>query len=151
MSKSATAIRSLVKRNGNEGAGIMVFSITPIYAAVLGVMSLALTYHVILARARSHVSIGDGGDVDLATRIRRHGNFHENIALSLVLMALAEAGGLGSMWLHGVGLLLVLGRPLHAIGLAHDRPATFGRIAGLSANHIANLICIAALLRAAVT
>ena len=126
----------------------MAFAITGPYAAVLGLMSIALTYHVIFARARSHVSIGDGGDMDLATRIRRHGNYHENIPLSLVLMALAEAGGLGAPWLHGVGLLLVVGRILHATGLRHDKAATFGRIAGLTFNHIANLISVAALLLA---
>lgn len=127
----------------------MELAIAPIYAAVLGLMSLGLSYHVILARARVGVSIGDGGDLDLATRIRRHGNFHENIPLSLVLMVLAEAGGLAAGWLHGAGVLLVVGRALHAVGLAHDRPVAFGRIAGLSANHIANLILIAALLIAA--
>ena len=129
----------------------MTFIVTPIYAALLGLMSIALTYHVILARARLHVSVGDGGYMDLATRIRRHGNFHENIPLSLILMGLAEAGGLGASWLHGCGLLLLIGRPLHAYGLVPDRPATFGRGAGLSANHFANLICIVALLYAAMT
>ena len=128
----------------------MTFTLTPIYAALLALMSIGLTYHVIFARARSHVSIGDGGDLDLATRIRRHGNFHENVPLSLILMGLAEAGGLGATWLHAVGLLLVIGRALHAAGLAHDRAVTFGRIAGLSANHLANLICIVALLGAVV-
>ncbi|MFV2052591.1 MAPEG family protein [Aliiroseovarius sp. YM-037] len=124
----------------------MSFPITAIYAAVLALMSLALTYHVIFARARTDVSIGDGGDTDLALRIRKHGNFHENIPLSLILMGLAEANGLGAMWLHGVGLLLVVGRALHATGLAHEKAATFGRIAGLSGNHIANLICVVAIL-----
>lgn len=124
----------------------MEFIVTPIYAAALGLMSLALTYHVILDRARVKVSIGDGGDINLATRIRRHGNFHENIALSLVLMALAEAAGLGTLGLHVVGLLLIIGRTLHAFGLNHDKAVSFGRIAGLSANHLANLICIVALI-----
>lgn len=129
----------------------MDFTITPIYAATMALMSLALTYHVIFARARVHVAVGDNGDRDLATRIRRHGNFHENVPLTLILMLLAEAGGLGALWLNAAGLLLVIGRPLHAFGLAYDKPATFGRIAGLSANHIANLICVVTLLRAVVT
>ena len=128
----------------------MTLTITPLYAALLALMSLALSYYVILGRARAHVSIGDGGDMGLATRIRRHGNFHENVPLSLILMLLAEAGGLGAAWLHAAGLLLLVGRALHAAGLAHDRAVTFGRIAGLSANHLANLICIVALLGAAV-
>ncbi|MCB1358774.1 MAG: MAPEG family protein [Maritimibacter sp.] len=128
----------------------MTLTITPLYAALLALMSLALSYYVILGRARAHVSIGDGGDMGLATRIRRHGNFHENVPLSLILMLLAEAGGLGAAWLHAAGLLLLVGRALHAVGLYHDRSVTFGRIAGLSANHLANLICIVALLGAAV-
>ena len=127
----------------------MTLTITPLYAALLALMSLGLTYYVILGRARTHVSIGDGGDMDLATRIRRHGNFHENVPLSLILMLLAEAGGLGAAWLHAVGLLLLVGRALHAPGLSHARAVTFGRIAGLSANHLANLICIVVLLGAA--
>lgn len=127
----------------------MLFPVTAVYAAILALMFLGLTYYVILGRARTHVSILHGDDMDLATRIRRHGNFTESVPLALILMALAEASGLAAPWLHAAGGILVASRVLHPFGLYHDRPATFGRIAGVVGTTVAMLICTVALLRGA--
>jgi uncharacterized protein len=116
--------------------------ITSLYAAPLGLMALALSAHVIMLRAKTGVSIMDGGNDQLAERIRRHGNFTEYVPLILLLMALAELDGVGPMWLHITGALLVVGRLLHAFGLKYDKPTAFGRIAGASLTMLAALIVI---------
>lgn len=126
----------------------MTLTITALYAVALAAMHQALTYYVIADRARTHQSILDGGDMQLATRIRRHGNFTESVPMALILMALAEISGATSLWLNIAGGLLVAGRILHVTGLHHDRPATFGRIAGVMGTTIAMAICAVAILRA---
>jgi uncharacterized protein len=116
--------------------------ITSLYAAPLGLMAVGLTVHVIMLRAKTGVSINDGGNLQLAERIRRHGNFLENVPLILLLMALAELSGVGNIWLHITGALLVVGRLLHASGLKHDKPTAFGRVAGQSLSMLAALVVI---------
>lgn len=120
--------------------------ITSLYAVPLGVMGFGLAAHVIMLRTKTGVSIMDGGNIHLAERIRRHGNFIENVPLVLLLMALAELNGVGSMWLHASGGLLIIGRLLHAAGLKHDQPTAIGRTAGISITILSGLIAIVGIL-----
>jgi uncharacterized protein len=123
--------------------------ITSLYAAPLGVMALGLSIHVTMLRAKTGISILDGGNMALAERIRRHGNFIETVPLILLLMALAEFSSAGSMWLHIAGVALIAGRVLHALGLKHDVAATPLRIAGGMATNIAALVAICNILATA--
>jgi uncharacterized protein len=116
--------------------------ITSLYAAPLGLMALGLSTHVTMLRAKTGISILDGGNNNLAERMRRHGNFIETVPLVLLLMALAEINGVGSMWLHISGALLIAGRLLHAAGLKYDKPAAIPRILGGMATNIAALLMI---------
>ncbi len=120
--------------------------ITSLYAAPLGLMGLGLAAHVIMLRTKTGISIMDGGNVQLAERIRRHGNFIENVPFILLLMALAELNGVANIWVHISGALLIVGRILHAAGLKHDKLNTFGRIAGASLSFVAALAAIGSIL-----
>jgi uncharacterized membrane protein YecN with MAPEG domain len=93
-------------------------SIVPVYAAVLGILYLALTFAVIRNRYRLKVSLGDGGDERLNRIIRGHGNFAEYVPISLLLLAFAEIGGAGAVIMHLGGALLLSGRLLHGYALA---------------------------------
>jgi uncharacterized protein len=106
--------------------------ISATYAAVLALIMAALLVHVIMLRAKTGISISDGGNVTLAERMRRHGNFIENVPMALLLMLMAELLGASHLWLHVFGAALVAGRVLHAIGLAHDQPKNPLRIMGAS-------------------
>ena len=88
----------------------------------------------------------DGGNNQLAERIRRHGNFTENVPFILLLMALAELDGATSLWVHISGILLIVGRLLHAAGLKHDQPTAFGRVAGALITFLAALVAICSIL-----
>jgi uncharacterized membrane protein YecN with MAPEG domain len=114
--------------------------ITGLYAAPLGVLMVALTIHAIMARAKSGVSLLDGGNPKVAEAMRRHGNFAEAVPMALLLMAIAELLGTGTTWLHAVGLLLLVGRVLHPFGITYDKPVTFARIAGASVTLLATLV-----------
>lgn len=120
--------------------------ITSLYAVPLGLMGFGLAAHVIMLRTKTGVSIMDGGNIHLAERIRRHGNFMENVPIILLLMALAELNGVGSMWLHISGGLLIIGRLLHAAGLKHDQPTAIGRTSGISITILSGLIAIVGIL-----
>lgn len=121
----------------------MPLQITATYAAVLALLLIVLSYHVILARAKAGVSILDGGDMALATRIRRHGNFAEFVPMALIVMALAEGLGGNATALHVAGVLLVAGRVLHPLGLDAARAVHPLRIIGITAGQASVLICVA--------
>jgi len=95
--------------------------ITALYAALLLAVFVALSALVGRQRGRANVSILHGDDMDLAVAIRRHGNFVEYVPLALVLMALIEANGGSALFLHVVGVLLLVCRIAHPFGLKHDK------------------------------
>ena len=120
----------------------MTFHITSVYAAILGLVAIFLSFHVIQLRAKSRVSLLDGGNTALKERIRRHGNFTEYVPLALILMGLAEAGGASATWLHVIGGILVVSRLIHPFGIKHDNASAPARIIGASGTQIAMLIAI---------
>ncbi|MFP1683190.1 MAPEG family protein [Alloalcanivorax sp. C16-1] len=94
-----------------------MFPITALYAALCGLLILALSFNVVRYRFGRGVSLGDGGDVHINRAVRAHGNAVEYVPLALILIGLLE-GNNGNAWaLHLYGLLLVLGRLAHAWGM----------------------------------
>jgi uncharacterized protein len=70
------------------------------------------------ARTKGGVSIGDGGDDFLIRRMRAHANFVESAPFVLVLLgALEEATGGTNNWLWGLGILYIVGRLAHGLGM----------------------------------
>lgn len=93
-------------------------TITPIYAALLGLIYVALSANVIRTRRGRSVSLGDGGDQLLMRRIRGHGNFAEYVPIALILLAFLEVGGANAILVHILNALLVLGRLMHGFALS---------------------------------
>ena len=119
--------------------------LTALYALPLTLLMIGLSAQVSAMRARTGISILDGGNMALAVRMRRHGTLIETLPMALLLMALAEAGGATSFFIHAAGLTLLTGRLLHPFGLFDTRPATFARIAGGSLTWLSMLISMAAI------
>ncbi len=109
----------------------MPLAVTPIYAAVLAVVFVALSLRVIFQRQRAKVSLGDGGDQRLLRRQRVQGNFAEYAPFALLLMALAEWQGVPAWSLHLIGVALVAGRLLHAYGVNQEAEKLQFRGAGM--------------------
>ncbi|MBR9861974.1 MAG: hypothetical protein GYB24_00850 [Rhodobacteraceae bacterium] len=126
----------------------MPLPITSLYAAILALMLIVLTYYVILGRARSGISILHGEDMALATRIRQHGNFIEFVPMALIVMALAEFGGANSMALHIAGVLLVVARIAQPFGMHPEIATKPLRIIGGAGTHLSILISVALILTA---
>jgi uncharacterized membrane protein YecN with MAPEG domain len=129
----------------------MALEITAFYAAILAFYYVAFAFHVSFIRAATGVRTGDGGNPTMLTAIRRHGNMAEFMPFALVMMALAEAGGLGPAWLHASGILLIAGRVIHPFGITNDGGPLAARVVGQISTYAATLIPAAAILLAALT
>jgi uncharacterized protein len=111
-----------------------------VYAALIVLMGVALTYLVINQRRSKLIGIGDGGDRTAARLIRVHGNFCENAPFALALLILIALTGGPGWTLHAVGLLFLGGRAAHAFGLSRSAGSTIGRAAGMLVTHAAFFI-----------
>jgi hypothetical protein len=100
------------------------------YAALCALLVVGLALRVVRLRWQTRTGIGDGGDRRLARAIRVHGNAIETVPIALVLLVVAELGRADSTLLHGCGIVLVVARVLHAIGLSRTAGATPERMAG---------------------
>ena len=95
--------------------------IVSIFAAVLAIMYIQLSFRVINLRKKKKISLGDGGDSTLNAAIRTHGNFIEYVPFSLILLFLVEYQGLSSHYCYVLGLMLVGGRICHSYALAENQ------------------------------
>lgn len=102
-----------------------------IYIALGALLLITLTLRVILRRKSKLIGIGDGGDAELARRIRAHANAVETLPIGLLLLAALELNGSPTALIHGLGIALLLGRALHAWGLSGSAGQSFGRLYGM--------------------
>ncbi len=102
-----------------------------LYAGLLGLMLIVLMFYVSQDRKRAGVSIGDGGDEVLRRRIRAHANFTEYVPLTVLLLALSEHLGLGALFIHILGLILLAARAAHAYGISQPEEVTSLRMFGM--------------------
>ncbi|ENY71594.1 hypothetical protein G114_12283 [Aeromonas diversa CDC 2478-85] len=114
--------------------------VTLIYAGLLGLLFLGLSAWVIRCRFRYRVSLGDGNEPVLRAAMRAHGNFAEYVPLVLLLMGGGELTGAAMPMLHGIGLLLLGGRLLHAVGVQQKRAPNPARQVGMVATFTALLL-----------
>ncbi len=93
-------------------------TIVPLYAALLGLMFLALGLNVVKARVAAKVALGTGGDATIERRARVHANFAEYVPFALLLLAMAEMRGAWPWAIHLLCLSLLVGRASHAWGMS---------------------------------
>lgn len=110
----------------------MQLPITAIYAGVLAIFALVLSARAGSYRGKAGASIlyGEPVDWELAVRVRAHQNFLEYVPFIVIMMGVIELNGGSATFLHSAGILLVLARIAHAIGLKHDDMGTKGRFIG---------------------
>ncbi|NNU15262.1 glutathione metabolism protein [Parvularcula sp. ZS-1/3] len=117
--------------------------ITLLYAGLLGLLMVVLALRVPMRRRALGVSLGDGGDEDLLARVRVFGNFTEYVPMVLILMALVELGGGAGLFVHVVGVALLVARLSHAASLtagAMTPQQRMGRMIGTALTMLALLI-----------
>lgn len=106
--------------------------VTALYAAVLGIMFVALSVRTVRVRRRLRIGLGDAGNPQMLRAMRIHANFSEYVPLSLGLIYLAEVQGAPGWLAHALGISLVFARVAHAYGLYREK--VLFRVIGLSAN-----------------
>jgi uncharacterized membrane protein YecN with MAPEG domain len=110
----------------------MTVTISTIYVAILGLLFVPFTMYVGLYRAKHKILLLDGGDQELARRIRAHGNFIETVPLALILIVLMELNGASAIWLHCLGITLVVCRVMHYLTIATNPANTLPRVVGMT-------------------
>lgn len=101
------------------------------YIAALILLGLVLTIRVIVVRRGEKIGIGDGGNREIAKRIRVHGNFCETAPFLAAILILLPMLGAKEWLIHAIGLSALTGRIMHAIGLGRTSGTSFGRIGGM--------------------
>lgn len=96
---------------------MLILPVTLCTAGAAAIINFWLGLRISRLRLSHKIFVGDGGDDRLIRRMRAQLNFAEYVPLILVLLALAELAVGASVWLWGVGTVLILGRILHAFGM----------------------------------
>lgn len=82
------------------------------------------------ARTTAGISIGDGGNEFLIRRMRAHANFVESAPFVLILLGALEVAIGTNNWLWGVGIIYIIGRLAHGIGMDGAGMSSKGRMVG---------------------
>ncbi len=117
-----------------------MLSITPIYASLLAILYIVLSFLVISQRRSDKVSYGDGGKPDMLKVIRTHSNFIEYTPFALLLITMVELQGAGALMLNLLGLCLLSGRLSHAYGFGRSPQIVILRQIGMVLTFTAILV-----------
>ena len=105
--------------------------VTSIIASVLTVIFIRLSFSVIGLRRKNQVALGCGGHDDLERAIRAQGNFAEYVPIAIILLACLELNG-APWWLVAIpGIVLIIGRLIHAKGINTPPPDFSKRVLGM--------------------
>lgn len=129
----------------------MLLPITSLYASLLVVIILFLSFKVGTARGKFEISLGDGGNPQMLEAIRRHGNAIEYVPMAVILFALLEINEANVMFLHALGAALVVSRILHPIGLKAGSMNEISRAAGTGGSVLVMVVSAAYLIWMAAT
>lgn len=98
----------------------MLLPVTALYGGILTFILLWLSFGAGAMRGKAKISIGDGGNVELLEKIRRHGNAIEYVPMAIILIGVLEANGANAILLHVLGVVLIISRIAHPLGLKAD-------------------------------
>jgi uncharacterized protein len=105
--------------------------ITAVFASILALMFIKLSFDVIGFRRKNKVSLGAGGFDELERAIRAHGNFAEYVPFGLFLIGALELNGAPFELVAPLGVLLIAGRYFHAKGINEPPPEFTNRVLGM--------------------
>jgi len=105
--------------------------IAALYAALLTLLFLALTFRALARRFASRIVLGTGGDRALERAVRVHANFAEYVPVFLAALIAAELCGAPAAALHAAGAAMLAGRLAHAAGMSREPDIVPLRAAGM--------------------
>lgn len=107
------------------------FEIVALYIVLNIVLHLVLMMRVGGGRMKTKINLGDGSDAFLIGRIRAQGNYTENMPIALIALLGLAALKAAPIGLHIIGTLFLVGRLLHAHGMAQPDAMGKGRGIGM--------------------
>jgi len=107
-----------------------MLSVTGLYAGILAVMMFVLAYMTSARRREAKINLGTGDDEIMERRSRAFGNFTEFVPMLILLMAIFELQGYPTVYVHILGVVTVIGRLFHALGMMGKFTIINGRFAG---------------------
>ncbi len=127
----------------------MTMSVTPIYAILLTLLFLVLSFRVIVERRGNKFAYGNNDSHRIEAKIRAQANWAEYTPIALLLLLMAELQGVGPIWLHLTGIILLIGRVTHGYGMSVNpknfRFRVYGMVLTVTAIPLAMILNIAAL------
>lgn len=102
-----------------------------LWAGLLVLWLVLLSWGVVGQRRRLKVAFGDGGHVSLTAAGRAFGNASEYIPAGLIALLLLALTGATPLLIHALGATLLVGRMIHAAGLLFQKGPSLGRILGM--------------------
>lgn len=105
--------------------------ITPLLAAVFGLMYLLLSIDIIRLRFAHRVSLGTADNPMLEKSVRIHANFAEYIPLSLLLFWFIETISFNSGLVFWLGSTLLVSRVAHVLGMRDSKSLLILRQLGI--------------------
>ena len=109
--------------------------ITGTYASLLALLLVILSFRVIAFRgmpAFKWFAFGNDGEESLQRAIRGHGNLIEYAPIFLILMLVAEMGGLKETALHSYGIVFLVARLMHGLCFGFLKHSMVLRVGGTS-------------------
>ena len=114
---------------------------TPLYAAILGLMMIALSIHVIKGRRKFGAALGDADNIEMKRRIRAQGNLAEYAPIFLILLGYAEYGGFPAWAVHACGMIFIAGRVMHAYSVLKAEQYVDHQLTGNPVWRIRGMMC----------
>ncbi len=105
-------------------------AITALTAGAIIIIQMGLMFYAASGRIKFKKGLGDGGEPQMLKRIRMHGNLTENAPIILIVMALLEMGGFSQTILAVAGVVFVIVRILHPLGLLRSQGTSVFRFLG---------------------
>lgn len=123
-----------------------MLAITSLYTGILALIMIFLAYRTSARRTQAKINLGTGNDEIMERRSRAFGNFIEFAPMFILLMAMIEVQGYGTVYVHILGIITVIGRVLHALGMTHSIKIINGRFVGAILTYLSLLVAGAFLL-----
>lgn len=109
------------------------------FTASLALLITGLALHVSYYRMKHRISIGDGGNRDMARLIRAHGNAVEHAVIMIPLVLLYEYNGGNVDLLAALAGAFLLARIVHAWALT-EKASTKRRLISATASYALELV-----------
>ena len=120
--------------------------ITPLYAAIFGLVFVALSIRTLRLRRKLKVALGDGEQPVLMKAARAHANFAEYVPISLLLIYFVETETNAAFWIHVLCIALLIGRLMHAYGVSQLEEDYRFRVIGMTLTFAVVISCSVGLL-----